>query len=487
MTLPLARPTALLIATCSALFFGSFAYSDAESGRESIGEPGSETVDGGGDVSAGSEPAADFDAPSIFLELLARGAVGSPEALEALREGWSPSLVPMALETLRFGWSSSLRPALIELLEEQTGERSGGDIDAWYRHVWTTPEARHPHYASFKSRLYRNIDPRFADYFDDARETDIRLDEVMWGGVVQDGIPPLRKPAMLDADQAPWLAVTDIVFGIEIDGDARAYPKRILAWHEMFVDTIGGIEIAGVYCTLCGAVIPYETTIDGVRHELGTSGFLYRSNKLMYDQATQSLWSTTRGVPVVGPLVGDGIALVRRPVVTTTWGEWRRRHPETTVLDIRTGHSRNYDEGVAYRDYFATDDLMFTVPRDDGRLANKAEILALQTDAEAGGAEHLAIHADYLAAHPIHHDKIGGERFVVLTDSSGANRVYRTDEVEFSGYDGDVVATDTEGRRWLLDEAGLAGQDGRVLARLPAHRAFWFGWVAVHEDTRLVK
>jgi hypothetical protein len=103
-----------------------------------------------------------------------------------------------------------------------------------------------------------------------------------------------------------------------------------------------------VYCTLCGAMIRYDTSVDGVQHELGTSGFLYRSNKLMYDQATKSLWSTLSGTPVVGALVGQGIELRSLYVVTTTWKEWKKRHPNTTVLSLDTGHARDYREGAAY-------------------------------------------------------------------------------------------------------------------------------------------
>ena len=138
---------------------------------------------------------------------------------------------------------------------------------------------------------------------------------------------------MIDADEADYLADTDVVFALDYDGDARAYPKRILAWHEMFVDEIAGDEYAGVYCTLCGAVIPYRTRdAHGTRHALGTSGFLYRSNKLMYDRATQSLWSTTLGRPVVGPLAdADDIRLERAHVVTTTWGR---------VASAPPGHAR---------------------------------------------------------------------------------------------------------------------------------------------------
>jgi hypothetical protein len=197
----------------------------------------------------------------------------------------------------------------------------------------------------------------------------------VWGGVLQDGIPPLREPKMLAARDARYLADGDVVFGVEINGDARAYPKRILAWHEMFVDRVGGIDVAGVYCTLCGAVVVYETTVDGRSHRLGTSGFLYRSNKLMYDAETQSLWAMLEGRPVIGPLADKEIALPTREVVTSTWGEWRRRHPTTTVLSLATGYQRDYDEDAAYRTYFATDALMFPVPNEDRRLRNKQEVL----------------------------------------------------------------------------------------------------------------
>ena len=221
----------------------------------------------------------------------------------------------------------------IDLLQRKTGQSFGRNMNDWYFWLWNRPLNLSDHYANFKASLYRNIDPRFEKYFRDRQAlARIRLDEIRWGGVQQDGIPPLRKPVMVNANNTTYLQDSNVVFGIEINGDARAYPKRILAWHEMFVDTIGGEDIAGVYCTLCGTIIPYKTKLNGVNYNLGTSGFLYRSNKLMYDQATQSLWNTIKGEPVLGPLVDKGIKLEHLSVVTTTWGEWKRRHPKTTVL-----------------------------------------------------------------------------------------------------------------------------------------------------------
>ena len=90
------------------------------------------------------------------------------------------------------------------------------------------------------------------------------------------------------------------------------------------------------------------------------------------------MWFTLKGSPVTGKLVGKNIRLKLLYVVTTTWKEWRLRHPNTKVLSLETGHERNYDEGAAYRDYFAKDKLMFNVPKTDNRLVNKAEVLALR-------------------------------------------------------------------------------------------------------------
>ena len=293
------------------------------------------------------------------------------------------------------------------------------------------------------------------------------MDEIRWGGVRQDGIPPLRDPEMITPTEADYLEEDNIVFGIEINGDARAYPKRILAWHEMFTDTIGGVPIAGVYCTLCGTVIPYITEYEGVNYRLGTSGFLYRSNKLMYDQATQSLWSTTEGKPVLGPLVDQGIQLNYESVVTTTWGEWLKRHPDTTVLSLNTGHQRDYGEGVAYAEYFDTDQLMFNTPFEDNRLANKQEILALRFPAAPN--QQLAIDTNFLNNNPVYTGKIGQQQFVVFTDMSGANRVYDPKDIEFESYDGNQTITDSSGKQWTLAEEWLEDTDKKRLNRLPYH------------------
>jgi len=406
--------------------------------------------------------------------------------LAEVEKHWQEGFIPMMLEAMLYTNSGVVVDEIRKSLIKMTGQKLGRDIHQWNSWMWNRPEVIDADYARFKAELYRYIDPRFEKYFRDRQAlARIRLDEIQWGGVSQDGIPPLRNPKMISAAKATYLDDDNIVFGIEINGDARAYPKRILAWHEMFTDTVGGVDVAGVYCTLCGTVIPYKTRLNGVSYKLGTSGFLYRSNKLMYDADTQSLWNTIRGEPVVGPLVDKGIALEFLSVVTTTWGEWRRRHPETTVLSLETGHQRNYGEGVAYSDYFADDELMFRTPFDDKRLNNKQEVLALRF--MASPSDQLAIDTDFLKANPLYADRVGQQRLVVLTDKSGANRVYDPQGIRFTHYDQDRSVTDEQGTVWTLAESSLVAPDGRTLSRLPYHRAFWFGWHATFPDTRLVK
>ncbi len=248
---------------------------------------------------------------------------------------------------------------------------------------------------------------------------------------------------------------------------------------------MGDEHFTGVYCTLCGSMILYRSEVDGTHHELGTSGFLYRSNKLMYDHETRSLWSTLTGGPALGQLVGAGIELEPLYVVTTTWDAWRRRHPDTKVLSLDTGYDRDYGEGVAYRDYFASGELMFAVPETDHRLLNKDEVLALRFPGAPG--EQLAISVAFLSSRPIYHDALGPVRFVVLTDPSGASRVYESGAPSLVRWDGADAAWDEDGGPWEVAEAGLTGPEGARLRRLPSHRAFWFGWHAQFPETRLVR
>ena len=210
----------------------------------------------------------------------------------------------------------------------------------------------------------------------------------------------------------------------------------------------------------------------------------------MFDHETRSLWNTFEGVPVIGELAGSDLRLTPRAVVTTTWGEWRRRHPATTVLSLDTGHRRDYSEGAAYRGYFGTDELMFQVSNRDARLPNKAEVLVLRlADPTRSGAHSaLAIATRFLASNRVFHHTIAGRDVVVVTSEMGASRVYDTEGVRFMRHlDAAHIADDAE-RRWRVGERALflEGDPGERLERLPAQRAFWFGWYAQFPETELV-
>lgn len=421
-----------------------------------------------------------------FASMLAIDSDAIGWAAVAVSDEWQPGSAAMVLETMRFGKHPGTRSGGFELLKRRMGVQHGRDLNAWFDEVWSRPYEPHPDYMEFKNWLYgRFVEPSFAEYFPAGGTAKIRLDEVRWGGVKRDGIPPLESPKLIAADDADYLADTDVVFGVQVGDEAKAYPKRILAWHEMVKDEVGGKKIAGVYCTLCGTMIAYDSTVDGTNHELGTSGLLYRSNKLMYNYATKSLWSTIDGRPVVGALADQDIKLDVLPVVTSTWGQWKQEHPETKVLSLDTGYQRDYGEGVAYRNYFANDELMFSVPKLDDRLNNKDEVFIVRLDA---GNETVAIETGFLASNPVHHDQLGETKFVVVTDSAGACRAFDCGDLKFKQLDEAGVLIDEADQKWKVTESELSEVDGeRKFQRFPAHRSFWFAWFSQHPDTRLVQ
>ena len=128
--------------------------------------------------------------------------------------------------------------------------------------------------------------------------------------------------------------------------------------------------------------------------------------------------------------------------------------------------------------------LMFSSSEIDTRLANKAEVLGLVFN--DSDQPPLAIAANYAQANPLLHESIGDRDIIVVTDKSGAMRVYETNGLRFSNWDGDRELRDSAGTNWTLYEDRLANGDGTTLARLPSHNAFWFGWYGAYTNTRLI-
>ena len=329
-----------------------------------------------------------------------------------------------------------------------------------------------PLYLAFKHKLIAGIQEKMGAFLDPAKPRALSAQEVFWGGVRVDGIPPLESPAFVTPeDAADWIGAKDLVIGVEVNGDARAYPRRIIDWHEMVNDTVGGVPVSLAYCTLCGSAILYDGRAGGAVHRFGTSGLLYRSNKLMYDRATNSLWEQYTGEPVWGDLVGSGLRLDVLPVVHTTWEEWLAAHPDTRVLDIETGHFRDYREGAAYARYFARSGLMFPVPDRRGPLAVKDSVYAVRHNGEV-----VAYPILLLGERGFVEDEIGGERAVVFaTADRTGGRAYAAGAARFVSFDAAAgVALAEDGARWRLTESALLDGNGAALPRLPGHNSFWF-------------
>ncbi|MEP0324120.1 DUF3179 domain-containing protein [Bauldia litoralis] len=361
-----------------------------------------------------------------------------------------------------------------DVLRDITGETAPQSWSDWM--LW---QEAHPEIEPFEgfdllhARAHSQIDANFQLFLGAGKKHEIRIEEIVWGGVIKDGIPALNHPRLIAADAAGWLNDEDLVFGVSINGDARAYPLRILDWHEMFNDVIGGVPVALAYCTLCGSGILFETRIDRFERELvfGSSGFLYRSNKLMYDTETHSLWNQFTGRPVVGPLTGSGIELKTRPVVIARWADWRRDNPETRVIDIDTGFSRDYAPGAAYTSYFASPDLMFPTRVDQSDLKQKDYVFALR----AAPVE-KAWPLDLFAGGAVINDSAGVVDLVLIGDAASRTvRAYRSDGMTFEE-GGNPAVVMQDGARWQVTEDALVGPDGRSLARLPGHIAYWFAW-----------
>ena len=240
----------------------------------------------------------------------------------------------------------------------------------------------------------------------------------------------------------------------------------------------------------------YSAKINGEATTFGTSGLLYRSNKLMYDRVTQTLWNSFLGEPVIGQLADSGVKLDYFPVVTTTWEEWSTEHPDTTVLSNATGvypadfyAAEGSPESIYYA-YRAGTGTMFPVWNRDDVLLTKDEVLVFSR-----GSSHKAYPIAILNRERVVNDVVGGEPVVIVaSDRSPEARVYARGSSTFS-LDTDSAAGEGTPSR-VYDDAGVAWEvtedalvnstdDTDTLARLPAHAAFWFGWFSFHPDAEL--
>lgn len=391
--------------------------------------------------------------------------------------------------------STKARARLLRFLEEHTGQDFGDDLRAWRRWHWNLPYEPHPGYAAFKAALYGRVDESLGLFFKVGGEATVRLDEIDFSGRPPSRIPMLDHPKHVPASEAGHVEDKHTVFGLEVRGKARAYPRRILAWHELTRDRLGETEITLHSDPLGGAVIPYASKTRGALLNFRPTGLVYRSHLLMFDEETVSLWSTLDGRPVLGPLTAHHVQLRPLPVVTTTWREWRARHPDTTVLSHDTGYPFDYSRESPFEDYRRSDGLMFEVPQPDERLDTKELVLALTLPAARGAApserDALAIKSSLLEKkeNRVYHTSLSGLELVVVTSDDDAHRVYAAGDTRFVSLDRDGRIRDADGGLWTLTEAALVPEAPEATGkmRLPAWRSFWFAWHAQYPDTELVK
>ena len=238
----------------------------------------------------------------------------------------------------------------------------------------------------------------------------------------------------------------------------------------------------------------YSAEINGEVTEFGTSGLLYRSNKLMYDHRTQTLWHQFRGEPVVGPLADSGIKLEVLPMTLTTWGNWSASHPDTTVLGNNTGvysaefYSPESDRSSLYFEYRNRKGVMFPVPVLDDQLAVKDQVFGLVV-ADSAKAYPAAV----LAESQVLQDTVASLAVVIVTDDGGGgSRAYSAGSHIFqdtldSQEDGQPVLLDQLGTEWLVLEDALVNSVDRSqrLERLPSRDSYWFGWYSFYPETEL--
>lgn len=376
-------------------------------------------------------------------------------ALLEIAESQDPRLAWIIADLMRFASGTSLNVELSRSAAMLLGIDAPG-VNQWgvitdYLIAWDIPAP--PNYLETKRAIFTNLVPGWERIF---VEGDIDWRMVSWGGVLIDDrpydttddpcncIPAADNPQVQSAEEATWLEDDDIVFGIEINGEARAYPRRIMEVREMVNDTLGGRDLGIPYCTLCGSAQAYFTDDlpDGVeRPVLRTSGLLIRSNKVMYDVVSYSVFDTFLGDAVTGPLAEKGVRLEQAAVITSDWGSWKAAYPDTTVLVEALALGRDFD----FRNGRDANGPIFPVGDVDPRL-------------------------------PVHEDVIG------IVAASGTPVAFPRAAALLALRNGEEIGF--ENVRLELEAGGIKAVD-RNGSDLGSHQAFWFAWSQFYPGTAL--
>lgn len=327
----------------------------------------------------------------------------------------------------------------------------------------------------------------------------VPLDEIVSGGPPPDGIPPIDRPrfvtpAMADA----WLKPQEPVLALTVGDDARAYPLQILMWHEIVNDVVGGRPVAVTFCPLCNSGIVFDRIVDGVTLDFGTSGKLYKSDLVMYDRQSHSLWAQMEGRAIVGVRAGTRLRLI--PANTIAFEDWKTVRPTGKVLSRETDHQRRY--GVnPYESYDqpATRPFLFH-DEPDRRRPPKERVVGVRI-----GDTARAYPWPVLAQRAVVHDTVGGESLVIFYRPGALSaldeaQMERSRAVGATGVfdprvDGRSLTFEARGRgfrdretgsTWDLLGRGTSGPlRGKTLRPIQHVDAFWFAWAAFNPATSI--
>ena len=334
----------------------------------------------------------------------------------------------------------------------------------------------------------------------------IPVSEIFSGGVGRDDIPSLVRPDLGPAGQTPaGLLDSDRVIGVVVNGAARAYPFPIMWQHEIVNDTLGGQPLLVSYCPLTGTGIAFDPRVDGQTKEFGVSGVLYRSNLMMFDRESESLWTQMLLGSQCGVERGKGLDRMR--AIETTLGHWKRLHPNTTVVTTNTGFDRDYTtdpysdfrdlaneqvpflaEGVTWNPALLPKEVVFGVI--DGWVTGQACRSAAGCASKAyplSALEELGVAAAV-------NDSVG-DRAILVTyqaEYDAANAFDRTVDGTALTFEiataSPLVLRDQEtGTTW--DEQGVAIEGalaGRQLTPIvDSYVGFWFAWSLYFRNVRL--
>jgi len=307
----------------------------------------------------------------------------------------------------------------------------------------------------------------------------------------RDVFPAADQPPSVDARRASWLTDASEVFGVLVGDEARAYPIRLLALHHIVNDVIDGKPVAVTYCVVCSSAVAYDPTLDGEVLAFGLDG-AWRGVATLYDRASKSIWLQLTGTCIEGRHAGRKLA--RLPSGRhTTWADWRRLYPDTTVMApvpevARARPGMGYLSDAQARSGGAgwPSVMRSTLVPLDARLPENALLYGIQAEGKARGYT-LA----QLARERVVRDVVGGEAVVVFFDASSRSvaafhpyaggRALTFRWTPAAGFRDDETGStwSMEGRcaRGALAGAQLRPADGRLTE--------WYGWVAHHPETTL--